>query len=179
MSLGSHQRTIGTSQVHITPRFILDALGPFDLDPCAADPRPWDCARVNFTEAVDGLSLEWGTRRVFLNPPFHRYRVGVWISRLAEHGKGIALLHARTETAWFRPVWDRASAILFLAARITFHKPDGSLQTTKKGEVANSGAPPVLVAFGAADATILASCGLEGALVLRSDRQLFIQDETH
>lgn len=46
MTLGSHQRTIGVSQVHITPRWILDPLGSFDLDPCASDPRPWDCAAV-------------------------------------------------------------------------------------------------------------------------------------
>ena len=37
MALGSHQTTVGKSQVHITPKFIIDALGPFDVDP-AADP---------------------------------------------------------------------------------------------------------------------------------------------
>ncbi len=31
MTLGSHQRTIGATQVHLTPRCIIDALGPFDL----------------------------------------------------------------------------------------------------------------------------------------------------
>jgi len=44
MTFGSQQKTIGTSQVHLTPRWIIDALGPCDLDPSAADPRPWDCA---------------------------------------------------------------------------------------------------------------------------------------
>jgi hypothetical protein len=48
-------------------------------------------------------------------------------------------LHARTETAWFRPCWEFASGILFLRTRIKFCKPDGSEQP------ANSGAPPVLV----------------------------------
>jgi hypothetical protein len=33
VSLGSHQRTVGRSQTHITPKWIIDALGPFDLDP--------------------------------------------------------------------------------------------------------------------------------------------------
>jgi hypothetical protein len=56
MALGSHQTTVGKSQVHLTPKWIIDALGVFDLDPCAASPRPWDCARVNFVEADDGLS---------------------------------------------------------------------------------------------------------------------------
>jgi hypothetical protein len=47
MTLGSHQQTVGKSQNHITPRWIIDTLGPFDLDPAAADPRPWPCARTN------------------------------------------------------------------------------------------------------------------------------------
>jgi hypothetical protein len=164
MTLGSHQRTIGTSQVHITPLRIITATGPYDLDPCAASPRPWDCATENFTVADNGLALAW-FGRVWLNPPFHRYQVGTWIARLVGHGRGTALLHARTETGWFRPIWENAAAILFLAGRIIFHKPDGSLQTTAKGEVANSGAPPVLVAFGWNDADILACCGLAGAFV--------------
>jgi hypothetical protein len=162
VTLGSHQKTVGTSQVHITPKWIIDALGPFDLDPCAADPRPWDCARQNYTAADDGLAREWHGR-VWLNPPFHRYQVAAWIERLASHGSGIALLHARTETAWFRPIWAKATAMLFLSQRLTFHKPDGSLCTTAKGEPANSGAPPVLVAFGEYD-SLLAS-GIKGALV--------------
>jgi DNA N-6-adenine-methyltransferase (Dam) len=141
VTLGSHQRTIGASQVHLTPKWIVDALGLFDMDPCAADPRPWDCAVRNLTEADDGLAAKWDGR-VWLNPPFARYRVGHWIQRLAEHGHGTALLHARTETEWFKPCWAKATAILFLAKRIAFARPDGSTQS------ANSGAPPVLVAFG-------------------------------
>ena len=44
------------------------------------------------------------------------------------------------------------SAILFMPQRLIFVKPDGSLCTTRSGERANSGAPPVLVAFGDYDA---------------------------
>lgn len=170
MTLGSHQRAIGKSQVHITPRFILDALGQFDLDPCAADTRPWDCAQVNWTEAQDGLSMPW-FGRVWLNPPFHRYHVGQWVTRMAEHDRGIALLHARTEAEWFRPIWERAAAILFLFGRLTFCRSDGSPQIISDpaskhyGKTANSGAPPILVAFGFDDADVLASCGLDGRFV--------------
>jgi DNA N-6-adenine-methyltransferase Dam len=135
VSLGSHQRTVGLSQAHITPKFIIDALGPFDLDPCATNPRPWDCARVNHTEADDGLLQPW-RGRVWLNPPLNRFEVGRWVARLAEHGCGTTLLHARTEAAWFEPIWRSASAILFMADRIKFCRPDGSKQP------ANSGAYP-------------------------------------
>ena len=38
MTLGSHQRVLGKLQVHITPKRIIEALGPFYCDPAAADP---------------------------------------------------------------------------------------------------------------------------------------------
>jgi hypothetical protein len=158
MSIGSHQSCVGKSQNHITPKWIIERLGPFDLDPCAADPRPWSCAKHNITEAKDGLSKPWHGF-VFLNPPFNRYEVGRWISRLAEHNNGIALLHARTEAAWFEPAWQSATSILFMADRIKFCKVDGSEQP------ANSGAPPVLVGFGTSGAARLEHCTIAGALV--------------
>jgi len=156
MTLGSHQQCVGESQNHITPRWIIDALGPFDLDPAAADPRPWDCATTNW--ASHGLDRDW-SGFVFLNPPFDRYVVGAWIARLAQHGRGICLTHARTEAGWFEPIWQHAATILFLADRLHFHRPDGSRQP------ANSGAPPVLAAFGEEAAMRLHRCGIGGVLV--------------
>jgi hypothetical protein len=58
------------------------------------------------------------TGRVWLNPLFDRYQVARWIGRLALHGHGTALLHARTETEWFRICWQKATAILFMAEAI-------------------------------------------------------------
>ena len=88
-----------------------------------------------------------------------------WIAKLARHNNGIALLHARTETVWFNQIWQSATALLFLGRRIIFCKPDGSQCTTAKGDVANSGAPPVLAAFGALASQRLGNSGLPGALV--------------
>jgi hypothetical protein len=174
MTLGSHQRSIGASQVHLTPRRIITALGTFDLDPCASDPRPWDCAATNYTEAHDGLALPW-FGRVWLNPPFHRHQVGNWISRMIAHGRGTLLVHARSDTRWFQPVFAEATALLFLAGRLIFHKPDGSLCTTSDGKVGNSGAPTVLVAFGMSDADHLCFSGLTGAFVpLRVPRSVLV-----
>lgn len=161
MTLGSHQTTIGKSQVHLTPKRFIDALGTFDLDPCAANPRPWDCADENYTER--GLEREW-CGLVWLNPPFGRREVGAWIAKLAAHGEGIALLHARTETAWFRPVWESASALLFLDQRIAF------CDSTGREADANSGAPPVLCAFGDEAVWRLRKSGLRGAWVTGWER---------
>jgi hypothetical protein len=51
--------------------------------------------------------------------------------------------------------------------RLTFVKPDGTPCTTSRGERANSGAPPVLVAFGDYDAMRLRQFPAEhgGAMV--------------
>lgn len=155
MTLGSHQRTVGRTQTWITPKAILDAVGPFDLDPCAASPRPWDCAADNWTHS--GMDAEW-RGRVWLNPPFNRYEVAKWVGKLARHQNGTALLHVRTEADWFEPVWLRAHAILFLADRLYFHYPDG------RRAKANSGAPACLVAFSSYDVQRLRGSGLRGYL---------------
>jgi DNA N-6-adenine-methyltransferase Dam len=158
VTLGSHQTSIGKSQTHCTPRWIITRLGPFDLDPCAAHPRPWDCATANYIETDDGLRRRWHGR-VWLNPPYDRYEVARWIRKLADHGQGTALLHARTEAEWFTPLWEAASSILFMADRIKFCRADGTEQPH------NSGAPPILATFGAADAERLRQSGIPGSLV--------------
>lgn len=62
-------KTETTTNVWLTPRYVLDLLGQFDTDPCAATVRPWDCARVNYTVEHNGLLLPW-EGRVWLNPPY-------------------------------------------------------------------------------------------------------------
>ena len=42
-------KTEETTNVWLTPPDLLQKLGHFDLDPCAASNRPWDCADVNYT----------------------------------------------------------------------------------------------------------------------------------
>lgn len=86
------------------------------------------------------------------------------MARLANHGSGTALVFARTETRWFvQTVWRRASALLFLEGRLTFHHGDGT--ASKVGH--NSGGPSVLVAYGDADWGVLAvaTATLKGSLV--------------
>jgi hypothetical protein len=159
-----HEKPIGATGVHLTPRWILDGLGPFDLDPCASDPRPWDCAATNYTEFENGLLLPWHGR-VWLNPPFDRRSIGLWIGRMALHGHGTALVHARTDTKWFQHIWDEATALFFFAGRIAFLRPTGEPTRTAKGVVTDSGAPVVLAAFGPADADAVAFSGFDGRFV--------------
>jgi hypothetical protein len=72
---------------------------------------------------------------------------------------------------WGRSISIRALLIPAhrIAPRSIYVKPDGTACTTRSGERANSGAPPVLVAFGDYDAVRLGQFAAEhgGALVER------------
>lgn len=165
MTMGSHQTSIGKSQIHLTPRWILDPLDPFFFDPCASWPRPWDIGTdINWTEADDGLAQAWPKgKRGWGNPPFHRYKIAGWLRRFAEHNNGIVLVHARTETEWFRIIKESATALFFLDRRVIFLDEYGKPQTITNpeskhyGKIANSGAPVMLASYGFEDADLLAS----------------------
>lgn len=170
--MGGHHSRIPKTVEWLTPPDVIQALGgwaSFDLDPCAPAVQPWPTAVAKFTQADNGLILPWHGR-VWLNPPYSTAAIARWLGRLADHGAGTALIFARTETdAFFRHVWDRASAVLFVRGRLNFHYPDG--RRAKK----NSGAPSVLCAYGAADTDRLAFCGIPGAFVpLRLSRGVLV-----
>lgn len=161
MGLTSHQRPVrGATNEWLTPPEIIDALGPFDLDPCSPVNRPWPTAERHFTIEDDGLAQTWDGL-VWCNPPFGP-EAAAWLSRCADHGRAVALVPARTETRWFvREVWGRSDAVLFLHGRPHFHYPDGTRAA------ANSGAPICLIAYGAEAVVRLAQSGLAGSLVSR------------
>lgn len=126
------------------------------MDPCSPIERPWPTASVHYTALDDGLTHPWDGL-AYVNPPYSN--AGPWMARLAAHGHGVGLVFARTDTRWwFEHVWPHATALLFLAGRVTFRRPDG----TEPGH--SSGGPSVLVAYGAEAAERLAGCGLAGAL---------------
>jgi len=144
----------------LTPPEILARLGTFDLDPCSPINRPWATAAQHLTVRDDGLSVPW-SGRVWLNPPFGREAVK-WLSRLRDHGNGIALIPARTETEmFFTTVWGHANGVLFLKGRPHFHFVDGTRAKF------NSGAPIALIAYGRENLASLQSSGL-GAVVIQS-----------
>lgn len=157
--IGAHQSAQRQSDEWLTPRHVLDALGPFDLDPCASiEHSSWVDAARAYTAIDDGLSQDWHGR-VFLNPPYAD--AAPWMEKMALHGQGIALLFARCDTRmWFESIWPHATGFLFLAGRLTFVRADG--ERTKPGH--NSGGPSVLVAYGD-DAEVLRSAKLDGAFV--------------
>lgn len=141
----------------LTPPSIIEALGVFDLDPCAPVVRPWPTAANHFTIEDDGLAQPW-EGRVWCNPPYAD--AAPWIEKLSEHGNGIALLFARTETRmFFDYIWPKASGILFLAGRVAFYHVNG------KRTDSSAGAPSCLIAYGEANAYALKTSGVAGKYI--------------
>lgn len=120
--------------------------GPFDLDPCTPETgMPWPTAARMLKPSDDGLTTPWPEDAfVFMNPPFGRGQER-WMQKLAEHpGGGIALVFARTDTAWFQDYvlnHSATSALVFQRGRLKFCRPDGT-----PGEAPPCG--PVFVAYG-------------------------------
>ena len=131
----------------LTPPYIIEALGKFDLDPCAPIIRPWNMAQRHYNINDNGLTKEWAGR-VWLNPPYGN-NTFAWIEKLAIHKKGIALIFARTETKGFhRQIWEKAEAVFFFEGRLRFYHVNGT-----QGGTAN--ASSCLVCYSKEDANII------------------------
>lgn len=159
--MGGHQSANMKNDEWLTPPDIIKALGKFDLDPCAPVKRPWDTANWHHTIEDDGLSRQW-FGRVWMNPPYGT-QAAKWLEKLANHGNGIALIFARTETEmFFRHVWERADAVLFFRGRLTFHLVDGTPAEH------SGGAHSCLVAYGQENVRAIQESGIKGHLITSS-----------
>lgn len=136
-----HEAPWGETREWYTPRSLFDALGlGFDLDPASpmSGPVPWVPAVRFYSPRDNGLMQPW-TGRVWLNPPYGPPGIA-FVHRMVEHGDGMLLVPARTETRWFQHAARRSNAICFLRERLHFVRPDG---TSGRASFAS-----VLLAFG-------------------------------
>ena len=114
-------------------------------------------AKEHYTILDNGLLKPWHGR-VWMNPPYGK-KTFRWVGRLAEHGNGIALIFARTETQGFHTqIWEKADAVFFFKGRLAFHHVSGRQSST-------ANAPSCLVAYGKDNVMAISKSGLEGALV--------------
>jgi hypothetical protein len=156
----THEPGNGGSPEWYTPEWLFHALGlEFDLDPCAPRPpwAPWIPAARRISLPDDGLAQAW-EGRVWLNPPYAR-ETGRWVSRLSEHGDGIALVFTRLDTPWAQRAVALATAVCFLRGRVDFVMGPGASVKSSDGR-SRSGAPSMLLAFGEECAGALARAGL-------------------
>lgn len=151
----------GETDEWYTPRYIFDALGEtFDMDVAAPASGP---RHVPTKEWYSELSLEsqW-FGFVWMNPPFgHQSTKRKWLRKFFEHGNGIALLPDRTSAPWFQEYAPKASAICWVAPKIKFEKPDGTL-----GESPGTG-------------TALFAAGLRARAALVRSRLGFVTEPCH
>ncbi|MDH6310002.1 phage N-6-adenine-methyltransferase [Dysgonomonas sp. PFB1-18] len=140
-----------------TPKEIIESLGVFDLDPATSIEayNQNQSAKKIFTAKGNGLKQEW-KGRIWLNPPYSNPLIQQFLTKMAEHNNGIALVFAKIEAKWFHDiVLTHATAIKFLYNRIRFYKPDGT-----QGMQPRNGS--MLVAYGRNNAEILMNNKIKG-----------------
>ncbi|MCT4602493.1 MAG: phage N-6-adenine-methyltransferase [Marinifilum sp.] len=96
-----------------TPKYIIEAIGQIDLDPCAG--LKTNIADVNWT--ANGLEKKW-FGFVYCNPPFSEKEL--WIEKMIKHNNGILLLPERGSAPWFGPLAMRAQKYFVMGKKINF-----------------------------------------------------------
>ncbi len=105
--------------------------GEIDLDPCSNSSERTTAsvpAGAYWTKDDNGLTQPWHGK-VYMDPPYGD-EIPAWVERLVnaytagEIIEGIALLPARTDTAWFQPLFDYP--ICFVRGRLKFSGAENS-----------------------------------------------------
>ncbi len=111
----------------------LDAEFGFTLD-AAATAESALCGKY-FTPEVDGLRQDWSGERVWLNPPYGRGQIPLWLGKVREEqGRGVmtvALLPALTDTRWFHELCAPCAEVRFVRGRLTFRHKGQALSTAR------------------------------------------------
>lgn len=142
-----------------TPQWIIEELGPFDLDPCAppVEARPFDIAPTCYTKEDDGLTKEW-EGVVWMNPPYSRAPLRQFCEKMAQHNNGIALLANRQDnTLWQEVIFPSARSMIFMRHRVSFIQPEGRKSSPFFGSC--------LVAWGLECDRRLRQCNIQGKFV--------------
>lgn len=156
-------QTTNRSDEWYTPKWIIDELGHFDLDPCSPINPPYKIADRTFNKAQDGLKQQW-EGRVFLNPPYSRPLIEKFVDKMLDHGNGIMLLYDRMDNKMFQEkILPKCDAIHFVKGRVRFIDKDGK-------QAGTPGVGSVLVALGDDNADMLMDCEIPGFFIrIRKD----------
>lgn len=114
-------KKLNTSDDFLTPPEVVQAMGEFDLDPCASSRQATPLARRQYRFPEDnGLMLPW-EGSVFVNPPFSELQA--WIGRFLLHGDGVLLVPARVEVSWFWRLWHNCIGIYLTKGPVKIPMP--------------------------------------------------------
>lgn len=100
-----------------TPQFLIDALGPIDLDPCAGIDTNIGIRNYSIERGDDGLKLPWNGF-VYCNPPFSQKEI--WIEKMLLHDNGILILPERGSAPWFGPLAKETGYYFVMGKKINF-----------------------------------------------------------
>lgn len=106
-----------------TPDWLLDDVRrvfgrEIACDPCTTAANP---TRARVFHTPDDPPPGCWAGPWFCNPPYGRALATQWAPMIArQQWEGIALLPARTDTAWFASVWASSGLVCFLRGRLTF-----------------------------------------------------------
>ena len=145
----------------LTPKHIVEALGPFDLDPCGAPGHVLAKHTYLLENGDDGLVDPWNGY-VYCNPPYNARIMAPWIERMIEHNNGILLIPASTGIKlWQDLIFPNATAIHFYRHRIEFLRREGF----EGGEKMVSPQASAIIAFGDHAADKLVHSDLPGVVI--------------
>lgn len=140
----------GLTNTWLTPMWLINSLGEFDLDPCGYQGH--QTAKKLICLPENGLTSDW-EGRVWLNPPYGK-NVEYWLMKLENHGNGIALIFGRLETKWLQPFLKR-NGFFILEGRISFI-PTIDIKSH------NAGSSSILIPFGRKNIGAILSSDLKG-----------------
>lgn len=133
----------GNDDWYTPPEYIERArgvLGAIDLDPAtSASAQENVKAAQFFTAEQNSLDKEW-SGRVWLNPPYSRELIGVFVDRMVNEYQagsitsGIMLTHNCTDTNWWQKAFRAASAVCFTTGRISFIDTVGERNSPTQGQ---------------------------------------------
>ena len=160
MDKRQRKKSVASSDEWYTPKWIIDELGPFDLDPCAPMQPPFEIAPLSYNKEQNGLAHDWPRDSVvWMNPPYSSKPLRAFCEKLADHGNGIALLVNRQDNLlWQEVIFPFATSMIFMRHRVKFTRPDGTTGHSFFGSC--------LVAFGNECDKRLKRSKIEGKYVL-------------
>ena len=135
------------SDQRYTPKRVLDVVRKFDaiaVDPCTTIDNPAGAKRY-WTELDDGLAKSWAPGLAFVNPPYSRGQLILWMDKCVREARSgseaIALIPSDLGSRAGTLAAYTADALCFVKGRLSFGSPDGQLPQGAKQ-------PSVLVYWG-------------------------------
>jgi len=113
-------------------------MGSITLDAASsAEAQKRVCADNYFSKADNALAQPW-YGNVWLNPPYSRDLMGLFIEKLiaelANVDQLILLTHNYTDTQWFQGAEEHAARICFTAGRVRFVDRQGAVSSPTQGQ---------------------------------------------